>query len=131
MVTHPTPPQRRVLLAALTVNGPWRLGDLLTAAGDPPIQRRTVAACRDRGWLVRKDGPPGAAVWDLTEVGRAEVANDIDPSTGRPWGVDESGFNHQEPHAMNEYCPGDSCSYCFGYHCGWFCEDAHNDRSSS
>lgn len=128
---HPTAAQRRLLHAAFAARGPAALGDLLTAAGEPAILQRTVTACRDRGWLVREDGPPGAAVWDITDAGRAEVANDIDPSTSRPWGVDEDGFNHNLPHPTVNGCPADSCSYCSGYHCGWFCEDAHNDRSSS
>lgn len=45
----------------------------------------------------------------------------IDSSTGRPWGVDEDGFDHQEPHGPNDWCPFNSCAGCGGYHCGWYC----------
>lgn len=128
---RPTMPQRRVLLAAVAAGGPVYLDDLLAANGGPPIQRRTVTACRDRGWLVREDGPPGAKVWSVTDTGRAEIGNEVDPSTRRPWGVDEDGFDHNLPHPTVNGCPADSCSYCSAYHCSWFCEEAHNDRSSS
>jgi hypothetical protein len=72
---RPTFAQLRFLqsVAKLAADGPVRLGDALTAAGVPTIQRRTVDACRRYGWVARHDGPP--PTWDLTEGGREAVAS--------------------------------------------------------
>lgn len=71
---RPTFAQLRFLqaVAKLAIAGPVRLGDAMTAAGAPVIQRRTVDACRRYGWAVRHDGSP--PTWDLTDGGREAVA---------------------------------------------------------
>jgi hypothetical protein len=46
----------------------------------------------------------------------------IDPETGRPWGVDEDGLDHHEEHDPVDSCHFDSCAACGGYHCGWYCD---------
>lgn len=52
----------------------------------------------------------------------------IDPDTNRPWGVDEDGINHNEPHGTNDHCNFDSCRNCGGYHCGLFCPEEGDDQ---
>ncbi len=124
----PSSPQLRFLKAVdtLATAGPVWLGDAMKSAA---VGRGTAAACLRHGGPVRHDGSP--STWELTATGRKELVAVIDLSTGRPWGEDETGFDHQLPHDMNEYCPADSCSYCAGYHCGWYCEEGHRDRSAS
>ncbi len=63
---------RAVARLVESTGAPVRLGDAMTEAGLPTVQRRTVDACRRFGWVVADEGPP--RVWDLTDAGRAEVA---------------------------------------------------------
>lgn len=48
----------------------------------------------------------------------------MDPQTGRPWGIDEDGFDHNGPHDPNDWCRETcadcACGLCRGYQCGPF-----------
>lgn len=71
-----------------------------------------AAEAKRKAWLEWMDANPG-----------------MDPDTKRPWGVDEHGVDHGQPHTDNVHCQYDSCRNCGGYHCGLYCgaDDAEQE----
>lgn len=86
-----------------------------------PLPAGLARTFRDLGQEVAKPAP--------LVIPQQPSAPGVDPTTGRPWGVDADGFDHNQPHLTQDGCWADSCSGCFGYHCGWYCSETSEATS--